>query len=76
MVSHPHKITSQTAAWMGAKSSRRSSTTFRVWAPAARAVYINGHFGGVSRPLLRSAHQTTGINYMGWLHPWRERLRK
>ena len=23
--------------------------TFRVWAPAARAVYINGHFGGVDR---------------------------
>ena len=37
-----------TATRMGANLVA-DGTTFRVWAPAARAVYINGHFGGVDR---------------------------
>ena len=37
-----------TATRMGANLVA-DGTTFRVWAPAARAVYVNGHFGGVDR---------------------------
>ena len=36
-------------------------TTFRVWAPAARAVYINGHFGGVDR-FSEKCSPTTGMD--------------
>jgi 1,4-alpha-glucan branching enzyme len=46
MPASQHHITSTTR--MGANLIG-GGATFRVWAPTARAVYVNGHFGGVDR---------------------------